>query len=448
MGHSFGLLHTSGMYATAYDSNWDPMGQSGETGFCTNPNPTIGCLAPHINSYHKDYLGWFQPQQKIVLSTNATTTFNIRRQALPGFGHNYLMAVIPVNNSPTEFFTVEARTFAGYDAGVPGEAIVIHKVDTTRNDRRAQVVDATPNFDPNDDGARWVPGETYYDPASRTTITVNSSNYYGFNITVTADPCAYTLTPASQNFPASGGTATVSVTAQAGCYWTVTGNPPSVEGDEQGIITLNDATQSPWALGIADPYPSLIGIQSSNNIVSKVRVNLKKFTHARTGDVDVLLVAPNGQAVMLMSDVSDSPLDNHSFTFDPTATTQLPPTGIINSGTYLPTNYAGDEGEMDDFPSPGPEMNNYKSNLNNLRGINPNGLWSLFIVDDTPLYSGSINNGWYLQIETGWYRSDLVNGGGGNGVITIKVDPNTQGVARSGTLTIAGQTFTINQSAP
>ena len=48
----------------------------------------------------------------------------------------------------------------GYDTEIPGEAIVIHNVLTTRTDRVAQVVDATLNNDANDAGAMWTPGET------------------------------------------------------------------------------------------------------------------------------------------------------------------------------------------------------------------------------------------------------------------------------------------------
>ena len=46
---------------------------------------------------------------------------------------------------------------------IPDEAIVIHKVDTTLEDRLARVVDIDNNGDPNDEGAIWTVGEIFTD---------------------------------------------------------------------------------------------------------------------------------------------------------------------------------------------------------------------------------------------------------------------------------------------
>ena len=78
------------------------------------------------------------------------------------------MAQIPIGRSPTDFYTVEVRLFAGYDDGIPDEAIVIHKVDTTREDRLAQVVDVDNNGDPNDERAMWTVGEIFTDAENDT----------------------------------------------------------------------------------------------------------------------------------------------------------------------------------------------------------------------------------------------------------------------------------------
>jgi Putative binding domain, N-terminal len=51
---------------------------------------------------------------------------------------------------------------------------------------------------------------------------------------------------------------------------------------------------------------------------------------------------------------------------------------------------------------------------------------------------------WTSQSNTAWIT--VVSGGSGNGTVSYSVSPNT-GAARSGTLTVAGQTFTINQAA-
>ena len=78
-----------------------------------------------------------------------TQKITLERLAQPGPG-NYLMAVIPMDNAPGLFYTVEARRRTGYDQGIPGDAVLLHTVDPTRKTRPqpAEVVDP-------DGGAAW-----------------------------------------------------------------------------------------------------------------------------------------------------------------------------------------------------------------------------------------------------------------------------------------------------
>jgi len=185
MGHGFGLPHSSGPYLTPYDSLWDPMSKG--SGSCTAPDPDYGCIGVHTISYHKDSLAWIQGVRKLDISSG-TQTINIERLGQPTNGTDYLMAQIPIGGSATSFYTVEARqTAGGYDANIPGDAVIIHKVDTTLSDRNAQVVDATIDNDPNDAGAMWTVGETFTDAANGISVTVNSDTGTGFNVTITAN---------------------------------------------------------------------------------------------------------------------------------------------------------------------------------------------------------------------------------------------------------------------
>jgi hypothetical protein len=71
------------------------------------------------------------------------------------------------HGDPDYFYTVEYRTWDGYDGlgGVPGEAVVLHQVRTWLADRWAQVVDPDGDGDCNDEAAMWLPGETYLNGA-------------------------------------------------------------------------------------------------------------------------------------------------------------------------------------------------------------------------------------------------------------------------------------------
>ena len=54
---------------------------------------------------------------------------------------------------------------------------------------------------------------------------------------------------------------------------------------------------------------------------------------------------------------------------------------------------------------------------------------------------------WTATSNAGWINITAGNSGTGDGVVSYAVQANTGSVARTGTLTIAGQTFTVNQSA-
>ena len=168
-GHSFGFPHSSGPYAATYDSEWDPMSDT----YDGLVDPNYGYVPVHTIMHHKNIGLWIPAARRFDTPLNSLTTITLTRSALPD-ATGYLFAKIPIAGSANRYYTVELRRFAGYNAGIPGEAVIIHNVDTTRSDRDAQVVDATNNNDPNDAGAMWMPGETFTDAANGITVSVVS----------------------------------------------------------------------------------------------------------------------------------------------------------------------------------------------------------------------------------------------------------------------------------
>jgi subtilisin-like proprotein convertase family protein len=65
------------------------------------------------------------------------------------------------------------------------------------------------------------------------------------------------------------------------------------------------------------------------------------------------------------------------------------------SGTYRPTNF--EVGETFPAPAPAPP---HGSTLSVFNGISPNGAWNLFVNDDAGGDTGSIANGWSIDITT------------------------------------------------
>jgi len=130
--------------------------------------------------------------------------------------------------------------------------------------------------------------------------------------------------------------------------------------------------------------------------VTNVTVSLNNLNHTFPDDVDVLLVGPGGQRVLLMSDTGGGfDVTNVTLTFDDAAANNLPNNAQIVSGTYQPTNFGGG----DTFPAPAP-AGPYGAALSAFNGINPNGTWSLYVVDDAFGDIGNFNGGWTLNITT------------------------------------------------
>ncbi|PYJ07091.1 MAG: hypothetical protein DMF06_16725 [Verrucomicrobia bacterium] len=145
--------------------------------------------------------------------------------------------------------------------------------------------------------------------------------------------------------------------------------------------------------GPATPYPSQQAVSGLIGNVKKVRVTLQ-LTHTFPDDVDILLVAPNGQNAIIMSDVgADIDASNVLLTLDDAAASNLPDLGPLVTGTFKPTNI----GAGDTFPAPAPAPAG-TSALSVFNGINPNGTWSLYVVDDQGQDVGQIG-GWFLSFD-------------------------------------------------
>jgi subtilisin-like proprotein convertase family protein len=158
--------------------------------------------------------------------------------------------------------------------------------------------------------------------------------------------------------------------------------------------------------GNADPYPSAISVSGVNGTVTKVTATLHGFEHTYPQDVDILLVGPQGQATYLMSDAGDTSgavRDRVELTFDDSA----PPLPCqdyqvtLPGGTYAPTNDPITAPldcfqPADVFPAPAP-AGPYGAALSVFNGIDPNGTWNLYVVDDEGNDYGSIGGGWSLD---------------------------------------------------
>ena len=148
--------------------------------------------------------------------------------------------------------------------------------------------------------------------------------------------------------------------------------------------------------GPAAPYPSQIVASGLVGTVTGATVTLTGYTHTFSDDVDVLLVAPGGQSVVLMSDAGGGGVSNVTLTFDDAAATAVPDGSPLTSGTYRPANWEGSS--TDSFTPPAP-AGPYGTALADLAGSDPNGVWALYVSDDFYADGGNITGGWSVTIE-------------------------------------------------
>jgi hypothetical protein len=203
MGHGFGLDHASGAYDATYDSRWTPM--SAAFGSCSAPYLTpegrsFGCISVQLLAYHKRIKDWITAARTYVAAPKSYKTITIEgTDSPPGASGAYQMVQLPFTGSATQYYTAESRRFVtgGYDARkgapgagtLPGEAVVLHKVDTLLGDRRARVVEAPDgNTDPNDAAAMWISGETFFDWGQQHAMRVRGANTGGHLVQVTRGP--------------------------------------------------------------------------------------------------------------------------------------------------------------------------------------------------------------------------------------------------------------------
>jgi uncharacterized repeat protein (TIGR01451 family) len=148
-----------------------------------------------------------------------------------------------------------------------------------------------------------------------------------------------------------------------------------------GGISIPAGTSTPV---LAAPYPSRIFVTGFSGTLSKVTLSLNNFTHEAPNDLSFMLVGPNGNRFVFLSGAGGaSPVSGLNVTFDDAAASAV---AGLATGTYKPT-AALTAGV--NFPAPAPAAPNFAAPAeagtfaSNFNGIDPNGTWSLFVVDQT-----------------------------------------------------------------
>src|SRR6185436_13154858 len=148
--------------------------------------------------------------------------------------------------------------------------------------------------------------------------------------------------------------------------------------------------------GVADLYPSQIHVSGMNGSVTKLVLSIDKFSHARVQDVNMLLVSPQGQSVIIFSHVSGSRSDsNVRVNLTDSSTYFLPSNFSLWSEPLKPAVFP----PTPTFPAPAPSGPYGPVALSTFNGGLANGTWSLYVFDDSAPNGGSIVGGWSLLVS-------------------------------------------------
>jgi hypothetical protein len=190
------------------------------------------------------------------------------------------------------------------------------------------------------------------------------------------------------------------------------------DGTEVGVWVRNGAGQEVWlgpaelyvlplpielpdrrygTSGKASRYPATIEVFGMRTNLASVQVVLYYLSHTRPDDLDILLVSPWGKKIMLMSDAGgNTAVTNVTFIFDQSFYQQPPDEDPIWSSQthyFRPANY----GTPVEAQLPGAPAGPYSTDLFELVGDDPNGVWRLYIYDDSAGETGVLLGSWRLE---------------------------------------------------
>jgi hypothetical protein len=249
--------------------------------------------------------------------------------------------------------------------------------------------------------------------------------------------CAYQVQPAAHTIPSGGGTGSVSVSSDEGCGWTASSDAPwisilgSMAGAGAGTVTFSvPASTGPARNGTLTIAGQRVTVSQGQGCSYSVSPSQESIP-AAGGAARVSVTAAEGCAWTAASDVpwlsiqsGASGTGNGTVNYAAAPTTGPARTGTITAAGQRVTVTQGQGCAF---------------------AINPS-------QESVPASGGggrvnvtsSDGCGWTASSNAPWITITAGASGAGNGAVQYTAAP-TSGPARSGTITVAGHTFTVNQ---
>lgn len=258
-----------------------------------------------------------------------------------------------------------------------------------------------------------------------------------------AAPCTFAVTPSSASVPSAGGPVTFSVQARAGCAWTAQTSAPwttvtqgaSGSGDGAVVLTVAANSGAPRTTTVTIAGQAVAVSQGGASCAYGVSLSASAFGAAGGAGTAAIATAVGCEWTVTSSQPwlavtggsSGSGTGSASFSVAPNsgaARTAL----LIVAGQAFTVSQASGQSACRFAVSPGSQS------------VSGDGGGVAFDVSTTQDCS------WTATSNVSWLTLASGSSGTGSGRVSVTAAPNA-GPARSGTLSIAGETVTVNQAA-
>lgn len=180
----------------------------------------------------------------------------------------------------------------------------------------------------------------------------------------------------------------------------------SIGATAQSLNYSNNANINIIDNAKAAVYSSDITVSGAPLAITDIAVTVNGLTHTTPGDVAIAVQAPTGQAMIIQNGFwSSFPATGITYMISDLGAAQpgqfdLPSSGTFKPaalGTTLPSFDSPGPGSV--YSNPGPAMAGTATFASVFGGLNPNGVWKLWVIDISAGGSGNISNGWTLNIN-------------------------------------------------
>jgi hypothetical protein len=264
-----------------------------------------------------------------------------------------------------------------------------------------------------------------------------------FAVTQAAAPCTFSLSPTSQSAASGGGPGSFAVATSSSCSWTATSNA--------AWLTV---TGSPGGTGNGTVNFSAAANQSTASRSATITVNGQTFTLTQAGACS-FAIAPGSQSVAASGGTGSFAL---------TAAAGCAWTASDNaSWITLTTPTSGSGNATIGFSVPANPNSSQRTGLITVGGqtftVSQTGTTCSYSVAPLSQSVGASGGSgaaavtsaggcmWTAAAAVPWITVTAGGSGTGNGTVNFSVAANAETAARTGTLTIAGDLFTVNQAA-